>query len=167
MNVISSVYYEPMQSFTKITQNVDQTRRLGEAIGVSLRGGEVLELVSDLGGGKTTFVGGLALGFGSPDPVASPSFTISYVYTRPDNKRLHHYDFYRLQEAGVMAHELAEIESDKDAVIAVEWGDIVHDLLPRERITVRISALTEDVRSFEFNFIEEFEYLFSRIQELT
>jgi tRNA threonylcarbamoyladenosine biosynthesis protein TsaE len=154
-----------MQAFTKTTHSVEETQLLGEFIGSNLKGGEVFELVSDLGGGKTTFVGGLARGFGSPDPVASPSFTISYVYTRPDKKTLHHYDFYRLQEAGVMAHELAEVEGDNNAVVAVEWGDIVHKLLPQDRITVKISVANDDARSFEFHFTDKYAYLFARSME--
>lgn len=155
-----------MQAFTKTTHSVEETQLLGEIIGANLNGGEVFELVSDLGGGKTTFVGGLARGFGSLDPVASPSFTISYVYSRPDKKTLHHYDFYRLQEAGVIAHELAEVEGDSNVVVAVEWGEVVHELLPKDRITVKISATAEDVRSFEFSFTKRHQYLFSGAQEL-
>jgi tRNA threonylcarbamoyladenosine biosynthesis protein TsaE len=48
--------------------------QLAEQVGRRLRGGEVIELVSDLGGGKTTFVKGLAKGMGSNDAVSSPSW---------------------------------------------------------------------------------------------
>jgi tRNA threonylcarbamoyladenosine biosynthesis protein TsaE len=57
------------------TQSIDfeHTELLAERLGKKLKGGEVIELVSDLGGGKTTFVRGLARGMGSPDHVASPT----------------------------------------------------------------------------------------------
>src|SRR5690606_33786002 len=54
----------------------EATERLGERLGKALKGGEVIELASDLGGGKTTLVRGLARGAKSSDKVASPTFTI-------------------------------------------------------------------------------------------
>src|SRR5689334_25117700 len=105
------------------------TEQLGEAIGERLKGGEVIELVSDLGGGKTTFVRGLARGFGSSDRVASPTFTISKVY-KSGSKELHHFDFYRLQESGLIAHELEEIIHDPMCTVVVEWAAVVKNVLP-------------------------------------
>ena len=56
----------------------------------------VIELVGDVGAGKTTFVKGLAKALGVSEPVSSPSFTISKTYALPDGGNLVHYDFYRL-----------------------------------------------------------------------
>src|SRR5690606_22283628 len=55
------------------TNSSNETERLAEQLGKKLRGGEVIELISDLGGGKTTFTRGLAKGVGSSDRVASPT----------------------------------------------------------------------------------------------
>lgn len=143
------------------THSAQQTITLGEHIGKLLKGGEVFEFVSDLGGGKTTFVRGLAKGFGAGDVAASPSFTISYVYPRPDGKQLHHFDFYRLNDAGIVANELAEAITDSQNVIVVEWGELVHDELPNLRINVTIeNSAHEEERIFTFNFPVKFEYLF-------
>lgn len=127
-------------------------------MGSRLRGGEVIELVSDLGGGKTTFVRGLARGLGSPDRVSSPTFTLTNEY---DAGKLHlfHYDFYRLNEPGVMADELAEAVHDPQAIVVVEWGDIVENVLPAERITVRLEAVGENERRLTFTYPKKLEYL--------
>ena len=82
------------------------TLALAEKIGRRVKGGETIELVSDLGGGKTAFVSGLAKGMGSRDSVSSPSFTLSNVY-QADNISLHHFDFYRLSDPGILRDELA------------------------------------------------------------
>lgn len=120
-----------------ITSNSpEDTEHLAEQIGRRLKGGEVIELISDLGGGKTTFVRGLARGFGSSDRVASPTFTVNKVYTASD-KEIHHFDFYRLNDGGMVAHELDEVVDDPHCVTVVEWAEIVHDVLPANR-TVRI-----------------------------
>ena len=141
------------------TKSTEETIHIGEAIGNKLRGGEVIELSSDLGGGKTTFTRGLAAGFGSTDPVASPSFTINYVYGRPDGKELWHFDFYRLSDPGIVASELAEAQNDSNNVIVVEWGEVVHDVLPKERILINVKTLDEDTREVTFSLPKQFEYL--------
>jgi len=123
-----------------------------------LRGGEVIELVSDLGGGKTTFVRGLAKGLGSHDKVASPSYTISRVY-KAGSKELHHFDFYRLHEPGVLAHELAEMMHDKDSVVVIEWADIVQGVLPPARLTVQIRTTGDMTRTLKFNYPESLSYI--------
>lgn len=154
-----------MQTITVKSESAEQTKQIGQTIGSKLSGGELFEFKSDLGGGKTTFVSGLAKGFGSPDPVASPSFTISYVYTRSDGKQLHHFDFYRLDDPGVVAQELAEVEGDQDVVVAVEWGEIVHSVLPQERVLVTIEAGEGEERSISFKFTPNFAYLFTQLEQ--
>ena len=131
---------------------------LAEQIGARLRGGEVLELVSDLGGGKTTFVRGLAKGMGSNDPVRSPSFTLSNEY-RSNELTLFHFDFYRLQEPGIMRDELAEALSDPKSIVAIEWGNVVNDVLPADRLTIDIKATGQNDRSLAMSYPEELEYL--------
>jgi len=127
-----------------------------------LRGGEVIELVSDLGGGKTTFVRGLARGMGSPDTVSSPSFTLSNVYKAGDIT-LYHFDFYRLGEPGIMRDELAEVLADSQAVTVVEWAAIVEDVLPKDRLTVHIRTTGETERKFTFEYPENLKYLMEKI----
>jgi tRNA threonylcarbamoyladenosine biosynthesis protein TsaE len=108
-----------------------------------LRGGEVIVLSSDLGGGKTTFAKGLAGGMGSTDSAGSPSFTISKIY-KAKNLEIHHYDFYRLNEPGVITHELKESLEDPRVVTVVEWGDIVEGVLPDERIEIRFERVKDN-----------------------
>ena len=132
--------------------------RLAGKIGRNMRGGETIELVSDLGGGKTAFVRGLANGMGSRDTVRSPSFTLSNQY-RAGNRTLYHFDFHRLREPGIMRDELAEILSDPQAVVAVEWAGIVDDVLPPARLTVRIAATAETERKFIFEYPDSLQYL--------
>ena len=138
--------------------DLDGTEQLSRSVGRALRGGEVIELVSDVGGGKTTFVRGLAKGFGSDDAVGSPSFTLSRQY-EAKGKTIHHFDFYRLSDPGILANELAEVLRDPQAVVVVEWADIVENVLPQERVTIQISSTGETQREFEFSYPEKFAYL--------
>ena len=121
-----------------------------------------MELVSDLGGGKTTFVRGLVRGAGSTDKVASPTFTVSKVYDA-GKFALHHFDFYRLPEPGIVADELAELVHDPEVVIVVEWGDSVQYVLPEDRLTVRIEQTPEGNRRLSFSAPESLGYLLEAV----
>lgn len=141
----------------------EATEQLAERLGQSLKGGEIIELISDLGGGKTTFVRGLARGAGSTDRVASPTFTISRVY-KADDLEIHHFDFYRLGEAGLIAEELAEVISDPHVITVVEWADIVQDVLPQERLTITIEKTPADGRRLTFQAPASLQYLMKAVQ---
>lgn len=123
----------------------------------------MIELISDLGGGKTTFVRGFVRGTGSRDQVASPTFTISRVYLTPKYS-IHHFDFYRLPEAGLIADELDDTLSDPHAVVIVEWADVVKDVLPAERLTVTIEKTADERRRLRFQAPESLQYLLEALQ---
>jgi tRNA threonylcarbamoyladenosine biosynthesis protein TsaE len=139
------------------------TEELASHIGERLKGGEVIELTSDLGGGKTTFVRGLAKGVGSKDNVASPTFTISRLY-KGSSLDIHHFDFYRLSEAGLMAEELAELISDPKNIIVVEWSEIVKDILPSERLTINFKIINDRKRKLQFTCPESLKYLIKGLE---
>ena len=140
---------------TSSTSSAD-TERLGELLGSQLKGGEIIELRSDLGGGKTTFVRGLAKGAGSPDRVSSPTFTLSRIYKTEDFE-ITHFDFYRLSDPGILKDQLAETVQAK-SVAVVEWADIVKDVLPKELITIEFkpTANSPDERRIVFTYSENY-----------
>lgn len=146
-----------------ITTSVNETKKFGETLGRRLKGGEVIELVSDLGGGKTTLVHGLAKGIGSSDHVASPTFTISRVY-KGKELELHHFDFYRLDDAGLMEHELHDVVGEPSVVVVVEWGDVIAHVLPEERMTIRLTQTGDASRSLDLKYPESLAYLVEDVQ---
>lgn len=125
-----------------------QMRCLGERLGAALRGGEVIELVGDVGAGKTTLTKGIATALGITEPIQSPTFTISREYEARDNLRLVHYDLYRLQEAGIITDDIIDAVHDPSAIVVIEWAAAVGDVLPADRctITIRPVAVNEQAR---------------------
>ena len=123
-----------------------EMKAYGKKLGTLLEGGEILELVGDVGAGKTTLTKGIAEGMGVDEDVQSPSFTISRVYDTPKNLRLAHYDFYRLYDAGIMTAELHETLHDSSNVTIIEWAEIVTGVLPADRLTVTITSPSENDR---------------------
>ena len=128
-----------------VTSEADM-RLLGVQIARAFKGGEVIELIGDVGAGKTTLTKGIAEGLGISETVQSPSFTISRVYDAPNDLRLVHYDFYRLQDAGIMADELNETIHNATTVTIIEWADIVDGVLPSDRLTISIVSPSESER---------------------
>ena len=124
-------------------------KEFGQQLGRILRGGEVIELIGDVGAGKTTFTKGLAIGMGIDEVVQSPSFTISRTYENTESIRMVHYDFYRLHDAGVMKQDLQESIEDDKTVTVVEWADIVSGVLPDDRLSLRFTSPTETSRSVD------------------
>src|SRR5512132_3904306 len=104
------------------SRSPDHTRRLGMRLGRALQAGDVICLQGDLGAGKTTFVQGIARGWGSRDSVSSPTFVLVNMYRRGDETRLFHMDAYRLASPSE-AEEL-----DLDSMLAqgprlIEWPE--------------------------------------------
>jgi tRNA threonylcarbamoyladenosine biosynthesis protein TsaE len=134
------------------------TEQFGERLGQNLKGGETIELISDLGGGKTTLTRGIARGAGSQDIVGSPTFTLSKVYEAL-KFQIHHLDFYRLKEAGLMEHELHDVLQDPKTVAVIEWGDVVRHTLPQQRMTISMHKIADDGRELVCSYPEELAYL--------
>lgn len=141
-----------------LSTSSEKTEEIGATIGANLKGGEIIELASDLGGGKTTFTRGLARGAGSSDMVGSPTFTVSKIY-QADDLRIHHFDLYRLQEAGLLGYEIAELQEDSKNVLVLEWAGVAGDVLPENRLTITFAPVSEDSRIIEIAGKKSFDYL--------
>ncbi len=128
-------------------QSADDMMKLGAKLGALLNGGECIELVGDVGAGKTTFTKGIANGMGVDEDVQSPSFTISRVYDALNGLRLAHYDFYRLHDAGIMADELHEVAYAPGTITVIEWAEIVSDVLPSDRLRLEFTSNGENTRT--------------------
>ncbi|MEI6850588.1 MAG: tRNA (adenosine(37)-N6)-threonylcarbamoyltransferase complex ATPase subunit type 1 TsaE [Candidatus Saccharibacteria bacterium] len=132
-------------------KNENEMKLFGITVGSLLLGGEIIELIGDVGSGKTTFVKGLGIGLGVSDNIQSPSFTINRVYNGRDSILLSHYDFYRLETAGIMADGLRETIYDPKIVMIVEWAEVVGGILPNDRLSIKINVLTEVSRQLDIN----------------
>ena len=98
----------------------------------------VIELVGDVGAGKTTFTKGLARGLEITEEITSPTFTISKVYENSRGQQLVHYDIYRLENPGIMVEDLFENLQDPHTVTVIEWADTVSEILPANHLRLEI-----------------------------
>jgi len=136
------------------TQNLEQTIEIAKKFASKLRGTEVIELLGDVGSGKTTFVGGMLQSLGSKDQVSSPTFTIENEYQA--RFTIYHLDFYRLDKAGILAFDLKD-KIGKGLVI-IEWSGIVKNLLPGKTITISFEVLPNDSRLISVKVPDSLDY---------
>lgn len=129
------------------TQSEEETIALGRALAPSLRG--VVLLIGNLGAGKTTLTKGIVegLGAGSGDTVSSPTYTLVHQYGD-----VFHVDLYRLDEAREVEGLGLEDLFASGAVVLMEWAERFPELLPAERIEIRLRVAEGDSREIEFDF---------------
>ena len=120
----------------------------GEELAKNLSFPSTIELIGDVGTGKTTITKGIAKGLGIKEEITSPSFTLSKRYNFGD-KTLVHYDFYRLAEPGIMSEDLLENVSDQNTVVVVEWADSVAELLPEKHLKLEITLNDDGTRTIK------------------
>lgn len=117
----------------------EETFKLGEKIGSSLNGGEIIFLVGGLGAGKTLFTKGIlcALEF-DIDEVTSPSFTLVNLY-KTEKYEVYHIDLWRIAESSdaIIAVGLDEILEKEAAIAIIEWADRLADS-KFDRKTIRV-----------------------------
>lgn len=131
------------------TQSAQETISLGERLARSLPADATVLLIGNLGAGKTTLAKGIAKGLGvaEPDEVVSPTYTLIHEYGDP--VRLYHVDLYRLDQAReVEALGLEEL-FEADAIVLIEWGERFTELLPAERVEIRLKRLETGEREIE------------------
>ena len=127
-----------------ITETPQQTEELGERLGRSLRGGEIIAYRGGLGAGKTAFTRGLARGLGISMRVTSPTYTVVNEYTG-GRLPLFHFDMYRLGSSDELFDIGWEDYLARGGVCAVEWSEQVADAMDGA-ITVTIEVLSEERR---------------------
>ena len=127
------------------TTSLEQTQDIAYKIGRWVSNGMILTLEGDLGAGKTTFTKGLAKGLGINRNVNSPTFNIIKEYQ--GRIPLYHMDVYRLESGG------DDIGLDDylfgDGVCVIEWASRIEDLLPMERLDIKIFREGENQRCIE------------------
>ncbi len=128
-----------------ITRNEKETMELAQNIESEKFPNMIICLDGELGSGKTVFTKGIANALGINEVITSPTFTIikEYLY---GEMPLYHMDVYRLDGSD----ETVGIEEyfTKGGIVVIEWADIISDILPENRLDIKIKVTDEDKRIF-------------------
>ena len=137
------------------TYSAQETRTLGEKIGLQAAPGEVYTLTGDLGVGKTVFTQGVAKGLGIDEPVNSPTFTILQVYEE-GRMPFYHFDVYRIGDVEEMDEIGYEDYVYGEGVSLIEWANLIEEILPEHFTEIKIEKNLE--KGFDYRRISICEF---------
>lgn len=125
--------------FTIVVSNEEQTSQIAREFAYSVKRGDTVALIGDLGTGKTFFVKRVASEFDYSE-ANSPTFAIVNVY----NGRiiLNHFDFYRIKKLEEL-YDLGfeEYLMDSSSITFIEWADMFPEILPQSRFEITIKTI--------------------------
>lgn len=132
----------------------EETRRIAKEFCKSLSGpGPVIvELVGDLGAGKTTFMKGVGEFFGVKEDIISPTFLIERAYKIEQGpfKKLSHIDAYRIEKASELdTIGWSETSSAPENLIFIEWPANIQTDLPGA-MRIEFEHVGESTRKIKF-----------------
>ncbi len=137
-----------------ISSNFLETKNLGKQLARDfLSCGKkpiILNLIGDLGAGKTTFVQGFASGLGIKKKILSPTFVILNKFKIKD-RFFYHIDCYRIENIEeIKSLEIEEILKDPQSIILIEWGEKIKKILPTDTIRINFDVLEENKRKITY-----------------
>lgn len=145
-----------MNNYTYITTSPYQTKKLADSLAKKIpkiirKNGKavILALIGELGGGKTTFVKGLAHALGVKSSIVSPTFIIERKYPLQNSKfkYFYHFDCYRLKDVKELSLlEFKKIISSPYNLVAIEWADKIKSVLPQDTIFLTFKFLGKNKR---------------------
>jgi tRNA threonylcarbamoyladenosine biosynthesis protein TsaE len=116
----------------------------GKHFARTLRPGNVVALIGELGSGKTTLVKSIAAAWGYARGANSPTFALANEYETPRGT-IYHMDMYRLSDKELSAFPLEDYWGL--GLCLIEWADRVRDRLPAETIEIHLKVQNETTRT--------------------
>jgi len=126
-----------------VSKSAHETSQAGFRLGKSLRPATVIAIQGPLGGGKTCFVQGIALGLEIPDNVISPTYILAIPYS--GRLRLLHIDAYRIQDSDELVELGLSEELDSGTVLAIEWFDRFASDFPPADLTIAFADTNSEL----------------------
>ncbi len=127
---------------------VADTLAWGHDLAQTLRAGDVIGLVGNLGAGKTHATKGIVAGLGSLASVSSPTFTLVREYTGA-RLPVFHFDFYRMDSATEVLNIGWDEYIDAGGVMIIEWADKFPEIVPEGAQWFEFTILDDGTRNVE------------------
>jgi len=141
----------------KIVYSLEQMPHVVRTMAKIIRdqGVRIITLQGPLGAGKTTFVRMLMQEFGVQGGVQSPTFSYMNIYNLPGGKKVYHFDVYRMKTIDEFVQAgFEEFIQDEDALVCIEWPEIVQSLLHEKICQLILDYAQENQRSMIYKVYE-------------
>lgn len=136
----------------KIKISLTQAENFATKIAKSLKGGEIIALIGDLGSGKTTFTKALGKALGVTRSIPSPTFVMMQEFetkkfatsgSKSGPKKpliLYHLDLYRTNNfKEVEGLGITEWWGHPETITVLEWADKIQNNLPKDTIYIYLT----------------------------
>lgn len=129
-----------------LTTSPAQTKKIGKILAEEIlktapkKGAFIVGLEGELGGGKTTFLKGFAKGLGIRERILSPTFITMkrFEIKNSDFENFYHIDCYRTKKSNeILKLGLKKIISNPLNIVAIEWAEKIHDILPTKIMVLK------------------------------
>ncbi len=124
----------------KIKIRLSQAENYATEIAQTLKGGEILALIGELGSGKTTFTKALGKALGIKRNIPSPTFVMMQEFKTGQGLTLYHLDLYRTKNfAEVQSLGITEWWGHPKTITVLEWADKIQDHLPKKTVFIYLT----------------------------
>lgn len=120
----------PGSAGSLVLADEDATLAFGQRLAALFQGHGLITLQGNLGGGKTTLSRGLIQALGHAGTVKSPTYTLVEPYELPDQRRVLHYDLYRMADPDELEFLGMRDFIDDNTLTLIEWPERAGTLLP-------------------------------------
>ena len=104
-----------------------------------------------MGAGKTTLIKELCIALGVQNTTSSPTFSLVNEYDILDNKKIFHFDVYRLKSE----EEALDMGIDdylySNNWCFIEWAENITNLIPENHTVITLSVLSDGTRKLVLN----------------
>ena len=111
------------------------------------KGKRIYAFYGAMGAGKTTIIKAICEYLGASDIVSSPTFTLVNEYRTANGESLYHIDFYRIKRMEEVFDFGVEEYLTGDSYCFMEWPELIEDILPTDRVNVRITVDDREQRT--------------------
>ena len=126
---------------TLYSENLEQLNSIAKQILAYASNHKKFAFYGEMGVGKTTLIKALSLQLGVTDIMSSPTFSIVNEYQADKNKKIYHFDFYRIEdekEAYDMGYEEYFFSS---AYCFIEWPEKIPNLIEDHMVKIKMSIV--------------------------
>lgn len=143
-------YMNTDQKSLTLTCDLEKSSALAAKLATVLKSPQLIELVGDLGGGKTAFTKALGKALGVEQTITSPTFNIHRSYKFPGGI-LEHFDLYRLSDDEIVQNELIECIDNPKAVVVIEWAGHFKQHIAKDRLVIEFKFVDVATRTLEIS----------------
>lgn len=125
--------------------NINELEKFAYKLKENLKPSDVVNLIGDLGAGKTTLVQKIGKYMNVESDIVSPTFALVNIYD--GDTMIYHLDLYRLEdEDQILDIDFETYLYPQDEITFIEWSNKAESYMPDDMINIEIKKISENER---------------------